>query len=225
MKTFAETRFSDNPFARRPRHPYHHVDMETLPRHPGGRPRDPAIDVAVLRVAREALLARGLAGLTLSGVAERAGCDRRTIQLRWPTAVDLAAAAVADACPPPLVPPETRRLDEDLRWLVDAGTRFLADPDMGRLIRRMVGEFDADPRMRAAYQTTVLDPWRAAVAHAMERARSRDELRDDVDLPLLTQMLFGPIITRTLLLGTPPEPGLTEATVDLVLRGALRPGA
>jgi len=177
------------------------------------------VDAAVLAAARAILLERGLAGLTLTAVAAQAGYDRRTVQLRWPGRIDLAAAAVADAVPAPIPPPATTTLAEDLRWLVDAGAALLEDPAMGRLIRRMVGEFDTDPRLREAYRTAVLAPWREAVAQATARARGRAELREDVDLALLTEMLFGPLITRTLMFGLPPDPDVSAATVDLVLRG------
>jgi AcrR family transcriptional regulator len=168
------------------------------------------------------LLERGLAGLSIAGVASRAGCDRRSITRRWPTARDLAAASVADLCPAPVPVPETTSLEEDLLWLYAAAERMLANPLMGRLIRRLAAEFDADPMMRATYQAVVLEPWREAIRPALARAQARDELRDDLDPRTFVQALLGPLIAQTMLHGERPAAGDALAVVSLLLDGVRR---
>ncbi|OBF85574.1 hypothetical protein A5791_22425 [Mycobacterium sp. 852002-51163_SCH5372311] len=62
---------------------------------PGGRPRDQAIDEAVLRAALQALARDGLTGLSMTKVAASAGTTRTAIYRRWPSKTALAVAAVA----------------------------------------------------------------------------------------------------------------------------------
>jgi len=176
----------------------------------------------VLEVAREMLLERGVSGLSIAGVAARAGCDRRSVTRRWGTPRDLAAACVADLCPPPEPVPPTATLEEDLLWLYSAAERLLSVPVMGQLIRRLAAEFDADPKMRETYQAIVLEPWREAIRPALARAQQRDEMRDDVDQRTVVQALLGPLIAQTLLHGERPAEGDAHAAVSLVLDGVRR---
>ncbi len=49
-----------------------------------GRPRDPAINDAILTAARELLVEVGYAELSMEAVAARAGVSKPTLYLRWP---------------------------------------------------------------------------------------------------------------------------------------------
>ena len=59
-----------------------------------GRPRDPAVDAAVLDAAIDLLGAVGYARLTMEQVADRAGVGKASLYLRWPNKVALVAAAI-----------------------------------------------------------------------------------------------------------------------------------
>ena len=59
-----------------------------------GRPRDPAVDEAVLAAAVELLADAGFARLTMEQVAARAGVGKASVYLRWPNKVTLLAEAI-----------------------------------------------------------------------------------------------------------------------------------
>ncbi len=59
------------------------------------RRRGAALEDAILDAAWDELAERGYSGLTLEGVAKRAGMSRPVLHRRWPTRIDLAAAAMA----------------------------------------------------------------------------------------------------------------------------------
>ena len=67
---------------------------ETRHRRPG-RPRQESYDQAILDAALEILNAKGYAGLSIDGVAARAGVGRPTIYRRWPSKPALVIAALA----------------------------------------------------------------------------------------------------------------------------------
>ena len=59
-----------------------------------GRPRDAALDVAILEATRRHLVSRGYSQLTIAEVAADAGVSRPTIYRRWRTKFDLVSDAL-----------------------------------------------------------------------------------------------------------------------------------
>ena len=55
-----------------------------------GRPRDPAVDAAILDAAIEEIVERGMGGLSMESVALRAGVAKTTVYRRWAGTGDLA---------------------------------------------------------------------------------------------------------------------------------------
>src|SRR4051794_12263274 len=60
----------------------------------GGRPRDPACDAAILRAAVEVFVECGYAGVSMEGVAARAGVGKATIYRRYASKAQLVVDAV-----------------------------------------------------------------------------------------------------------------------------------
>src|SRR5438309_5906342 len=59
-----------------------------------GRPRDPAVDQAILAAAVDLLADGGYTRLTMDQVAGRAGVGKASVYLRWPNKVALVAEAI-----------------------------------------------------------------------------------------------------------------------------------
>ena len=83
----------------------------TAPRWPSarrpGRPRSAEADEAILEAAIELFAEVGLDGLTVEGVAARAGVGKATIYRRYPSKVDLVVAAARCFTQGPTSPPDT----------------------------------------------------------------------------------------------------------------------
>ena len=70
----------------------------TVPRSRGpGRPRDARHDQAILAATLRILQEKGYGGLTIEGVAARAGVGRPTIYRRWPSKPALVVAALVQS--------------------------------------------------------------------------------------------------------------------------------
>src|SRR5580765_8961444 len=69
---------------------------DDVPR-PRGRPRSAKARSAILRAARELLREGGPAGVTMEGVATRAGVGKPTVYRWWPDRHAVAMAALMDA--------------------------------------------------------------------------------------------------------------------------------
>lgn len=113
-----------------------------------GRPRDGRIDEAVLHATRELLLEVGYAGLSLSGIADRAGTTRPALARRWPSLPHLVHEA---AFPTDLtVPPPTSETTPDVRGLVAGSLAAFAHPVARAAAPGLVAAITADPSLHQA---------------------------------------------------------------------------
>jgi len=61
-----------------------------------GRPRDTEIDAAILRAALSLFVEKGLDGVGIEQVAERAGVARTTVYRRWSSTASIVAKAIVE---------------------------------------------------------------------------------------------------------------------------------
>jgi AcrR family transcriptional regulator len=179
-----------------------------------GRPRSESADRAILEASIELLAQRGLRGLTLEGVAERAGCSKTTIYRRWPSKLHLVVEAVAQL--PPLPEPETGELAGDLRQLLRRFVAILASTPLSRVMPTLVAESSHDPELAEL----LIPLWRARrepLRRALERGILRGELPSDLDRELAIDLLMGPLLAR-LFFG---EGKLARADADRIVAAAL----
>ena len=76
-----------------------------------GRPRDPALDSAILTAALELFVTHGITGMSIEQVAKRAGVGKPTIYRRWSTKELLVADAIEADLPKLLACGEGNTLD------------------------------------------------------------------------------------------------------------------
>jgi AcrR family transcriptional regulator len=182
-----------------------------------GRPRDRQIDVAVLRATLAALDESGYGGLTLEEVAHRAGTTKPAIYRRWPSRQRLVLSALGQRLGEARAPDTGCTLcdlDECLKVFVATFRRMPPDV-LGSLFADCAG----DRELRAAFIGTLFDPPRAAVRETLERARARGDLRDDVDIELVLD-LIGSLVHYRALFGHAPTSNLEiEHAVEALLQG------
>src|SRR3954469_12843296 len=83
-----------------------------------GRRPSPALDDQILDAALATLAEAGYSGLTLNGLAARAGVAKTTILRRWPSKAAVAAAAVERLALQTVEVPEHETLRGDLHALL-----------------------------------------------------------------------------------------------------------
>jgi AcrR family transcriptional regulator len=177
----------------------------------GGRPRDPSRD-GVIRAAILRLLADvGYGALTMDAVASEAGVGKATIYRRWKSKEALFVEAVQQMARTPEIP-DTGTVRGDLEAVVAATIGRMAR-DAFRIIPRLLADAADDPRLLAAMQEALLTPRRAALGEILRRGVARGELRADLDVELVTQIVFGTTVASVLMSG-----GDTSALPELPLR-------
>lgn len=167
-----------------------------------GRPRDAAIDVAVLAAARRQLAEGGYAALSLAAVAHEAGTTRPAIYRRFPTKAALAESAMASfpADEPPAAVADP--FDDLVAELTDF-RRGVSLPGRLSLVGTMLqATTDADAAER--YRAQVIAPRRARLRAILERAAAAGQIATDADLDVAVTMLTGSWYARCL--AGAPEP-------------------
>ena len=153
-----------------------------------GRPRDPQLERRVLTAAVEEYAERGWAGLTMDGVARRAGVGKSTLYLRWPDKDTLIASAIRQMGTP--IPTDTGSLRGDLGLLARQLRSFFADP-MGWAMARIMVDVAGSGEQHGQIAEVINEYHRPAALAVFERAVARGELREGVPAQLVVNVLYG----------------------------------
>ncbi|GGZ70548.1 TetR/AcrR family transcriptional regulator [Streptomyces echinoruber] len=188
-----------------------------------GRPRSEAVERAIMEGVMK-LLEDGvpLAELSVERIARTAGVGKATIYRRWSGKEELFVDVVRAAEPPgPELPGTSMR--DDLVALLEQHRRRGLMTRSSALLHSVYAQMKSSPRIWAAYHATVVEPRRRLQKEILRRGQANGELRADIDIDLVNDLVFGPMLVRTLMRPDADLPeGLAEEIVDKVLEG-LRP--
>jgi AcrR family transcriptional regulator len=182
-----------------------------------GRPPLPATEAKILAATREILVEGGVRGLTMEGVAARAGVAKTTLYRRYRSRDDLALAVLIDMVRSVTAGPEVADVRAELVQILRATLDVLRTTLMGRVMQGLVSELAADARLSEAFREQVVALRIEEVASVLARGAERGQLRPDLDVGLVHELLFGPVYYRLLLSGEPLEPSFADRIVDAVL--------
>ena len=186
-----------------------------------GRPRSAARAKAILEATLELLPDVGYGGLTMEGVAARAGVAKTTVYRRWPSKPALVVAA-AEELVANVRRPDTGNVREDLIALLRDIITVYTETVAGRIVPGLLADMAENPDLAEAIGA-FLGTRRKIMFEILQRGISRGELRPDIDLELAADMMYGPIYYRFLVRRAPLNPEFADQVVDAVLRGeALR---
>jgi AcrR family transcriptional regulator len=190
---------------------------EGVPTRRPGRPRDTHRDEAILSATIEILNAEGYAGLTIDGVAARAGVGRPTIYRRWASKAELVVAALTDTVHIAVPDVDTGSLRRDLVAMQRRQIALMNSPESRRITAGLVADLATDPDLGHRYVSEYLAPRRAIVFRVLQRAVDRGELAPDTDLAFVHDLLVGPLFMRAVVWGRPLADDTAEKTADVIL--------
>lgn len=170
--------------------------------------------------AADLLFEGGMKAVTFERVAATAGSSKTTLYKWWPSAGALAAEAYFSRVEPALGFPDTGDIERDLKTQLHAFVTLITRGGGGEVIAELVGAAQSDTALSAAWSKTYSLPRRALAVEALERARSRGQLRHGVDLSMIVDQLWGACYHRLLLPGEPITLNFADALVENALYGA-----
>lgn len=184
-----------------------------------GRPRDAAVDGAIIQAALEMLDELGLQAVSMDGVAARAGVSKATIYRRWGSREDLLIDAVASLVATVEVP-ESDDIRADLVTLLVRLRTFMSEMKGGSVFPWLIGEVAAGTEVGRHYAEAVILPRRAMIAQVISRAIQNGSLRPDLDVQLAVDMISGPALLRKMMAPVRGiDEGWEEKLVDALLDG------
>src|SRR5436190_1080069 len=166
---------------------------------------------------RELLAEGGVHHLTVERVAARSGVAKTTIYRRWRSKDELALAVLLKMVEQIVEVPDLGNVRSELIGFVDGAVKILGKTLMGRVMQGLVSDLATDPELGRSFREQIVALRVSEIRHVLERAIARGELRPDIDVDLIHEMLFGPVYYRLLLSGGELDAGLAERIVDTVL--------
>ena len=194
------------------------VAEAAVPR-PVGRPRSAAADEAILAATIEELTEVGFDELSMERVAVRAGVGKATLYRRWSSKSELVVDAIGTVKPAP-VHPRTGSMRDDLVELMYSGMNWVSDDASGRLLIGLCMELQRNPDIADLYRDRLVTPRRQVGYQILRDGVEQGELRPDVDLEVLLDLLVGALFYRRVTGAGSVERSAVEAVIDQVLAGA-----
>lgn len=181
-----------------------------------GRPRDERIDSQVVGAVLQALRGGGYRAVTIDGIARRVRRARTSLYRRWPSKRHLVAyAVVSELGENPAGDSGTLRAD--LEAAVETLLRAFAGP-LAQALPGLVADMAQDVRLAALIREQVLAARRRSMREAFARALARGEIRTDLDIEVILDLLTGPFYYRVLFGHAPLSARMAREVVECVLR-------
>jgi len=178
--------------------------------------RDEHARLAVLHAADDLLVERGFGGVTIEGIAARAGVAKQTIYRWWPSKVDILLDTLIDDASSQLAVPETGLAVESTRRYLRSLARFLTKEPAGKVLLALIGEAQHDPAMARTFHQRYLGPQREKERAMLRRGITAGELPAGLDIDAALDALCGPILYRALT-GTPIPRAFIDGLIADVL--------
>lgn len=180
--------------------------------------RSEAARLAVLEAADDLLVEKGFAGVTMEGIAARAGVAKQTVYRWWRTKTEVLLDAFLQDMAEDLVPPDHGDLARDLREYLRRLADVLSRSDAGAVCRALIAQAQHDPAFAVEFRTRYLDEQRRRDRLPLERAVRRGQLPAGLDVAAETDRLVGPLYYRVLVTAEPVGTDFTDGLVDAFLR-------
>jgi AcrR family transcriptional regulator len=162
---------------------------------PGGRPRDAALDEAIILATRDRLVRDGYSRMTIGDIVADANVSRPTLYRRWSTKFDLVVDALdygfrkqqglSTLDLSAMAPREA--LVEAIRRLDPA----YFNPDAMVLMGNFAAEAIRTPELLEILREHAVQPRIGLVENVLSQLQRRGAVRDDVDKHTIATMGFG----------------------------------
>ncbi|MEK4104274.1 MULTISPECIES: TetR/AcrR family transcriptional regulator [Paenibacillus] len=183
-----------------------------------GRPRNVETEKSILTASYDLLLENGFGAVTVEKIADRAKVSKATIYKWWPNKAAVVMDGFLSSAADRLPVPDTGSVFDDILMHATNLSRFLISRE-GKIITEIIGEGQMDSGLAEAYRTRYFQPRRLEARLLMERGVQRGELKDNLDIEVVTDLIYGPIFYRLLVTGQPIDDAYVQQLVRYAFQG------
>jgi AcrR family transcriptional regulator len=185
-----------------------------------GRPRNAQVDQVILDATLHLIAEEGIQGMSLEGVAERAGVGKTTIYRRWPNKDIL----IIDALRQIKIQVDlfdTGHFRTDIEQYLFKLQPIMADPLVSSVFLRIIGEAGARQEKFSTYFEHFFKTSFDTLYGMIDRARMKGEIRDDYDTIMILELIGGTIFYHMLVSRIIPQemPFSIERFSNLIWHG------
>jgi AcrR family transcriptional regulator len=177
-----------------------------------GPKRDPEVQQRILDATRELIAVDGPNKVTIDQITAHAGVGRQTIYRWWPTRTALVIDSLEQAVRAESPTPDAGSARLNLRTQMRRVARLLASP-IGSIIQELIANGQGDPVAAEQFRERFFNERRKRAAATITDGIQSGELRSNLDIETVIDMLYSPLWLR-MLIGHQP---LTQAAADRVL--------
>jgi AcrR family transcriptional regulator len=168
---------------------------------------------AILGAALDLCREQGLGRTTMEEIAKRARVGKQTIYRWWPSKAAVVQEALNDRAASTADFPDTGDLRTDLQTQMAGVAGLLGSPQFAPYTSLIAAAQD-DPDVAKSFLEGIIEPRVRACRERLRRAQQQGQLRPDVDLDDVVELLYAPLYYRVLLHTRP----ITARQVDEILR-------
>jgi TetR/AcrR family transcriptional regulator of autoinduction and epiphytic fitness len=196
------------------------TETAAAPTGTGAPDPDPRVERSrrvILSAAVDLLAEVGYGGLTVEAVAARAGVGKSTIYRHWSGKLDLVEDAIR-TLKASIVVPTGGGVRERVTSVLQQIATSVA---WSACLPAVIDAAERDPEVRTFHRRLAAER-RQLLVDLLAEGVATGEVPARLDLPLLADCLFGPIVVRRLLLHEPMDPATVPFLVHQLLGGSSR---
>jgi AcrR family transcriptional regulator len=181
------------------------------------RTRSAEAQQKVLSAAQDVLGELSVDGFTVEEVAKRSGVAKTTIYRHWDSGNRLMLDALG--CMVQSFPtPDTGSLAGDLEAFMGHVLPVVSDPKLMQTMLGVLAAAASDPEIAEVHQSMMAErmgPIRAIV----DMAKDRGELRADLDIDLVLDVIEGPFFMRKMVRREPVDASTIRQMIEITVAG------
>jgi AcrR family transcriptional regulator len=152
-----------------------------------GRPRSDDRDRAILDAALALLVEDGFAGMSIEGIAARAGVGKTTVYRRWKNKAEVVVEALRGHVCHDMPLPDTGDVRRDLVSMYEAMQQSLNGAD-GTIMTAFTAEKFRHPELRDEFDRTFVAVRRAHMRRLVQQGIATGELAPNTDVELVADV-------------------------------------
>ena len=157
-----------------------------------GRPRDQAVNRAILDAARDLIAEQGYGSFSIEAVAARASVAKQSIYRRWASRGALLIDVYMDGLESARPLPGTG-FGPDFKALMSQTVERQRAGAYANVLKGLMIEAQSDADLRALFIAKIVAPRRETLRRVLAQGKETGELPDGLDVEMMIDMTFGAV--------------------------------